>query len=173
MKVIILFICISFGLVTAQNKDQNYIQLNLESCRIPLNDSISLYIIHENLYNNEVDIIIKTENIIIQECRNETINDELISKIKKNENASFKINQFSIKDIDIKDFKNVIPNKVCAIKKPKYITLLVELYSFSYSTVGTTYIDFCFKIDNNGNIVDKRKIESKSSIKINRLNKIF
>lgn len=175
MKTTIIFFYFVLGILNAQNKNQNsdYIQRNIESCRVAINDSTSLYKIHENLYNNSVDIVIKTENIITKECSNETISNELINKMNTTQNPLIKINNFPIEGIKIADFKNLIPNKICAIKKAKYTILMVELYSFSYSTVGNAYIDLCFKLDRNGRVIEKKMVESKSSIKINKLKKVF
>ncbi|WP_316635345.1 hypothetical protein [uncultured Flavobacterium sp.] len=173
MKIKIFFFCLMFGFANGQNQNSQYIQKNIESCRIAINDSVSLYKIHENIYDNIVDIVIKTENIITKECPDETIGKELLNKINTPQNPLIEINKFPIEGISIINFKNLIPNKICAIKKAKYTILMIELYSFSYSTVGSAYIDLCFKIDRNGKVIENKMVESKSSIKINKLKKVF
>ncbi|KUJ62000.1 hypothetical protein AR687_10620 [Flavobacteriaceae bacterium CRH] len=176
MKTTILFFYFLCSVLNAQNKNQkpdDHIQKNIESCRISLNDSESIYKIHENLYNNEIEIILKTENVIDKECINETIGKELLNKINTSQNPIIEINKFPIQCASISDFENLIPNKICAIKKAKYTILMVELYSFSYTTVGSAYIDLCFKVDKNGKVIEKKMVESKSSMRINKLLKVF
>jgi hypothetical protein len=173
MKIAILFFCLIFGSANAQNQNSAYIQKNIKSCRVIINDSVSVFKIHENLYDNIVDVVIKTENIITKECSDKTISEELVAKINNSQNPLIEINKNAIQGISIMDFTNLIPNKICAIKKAKYTTLILQLYSFSYSTVGSTYIDLCFKVDKNGKVIEKKIVESKSSMKINKLKKIF
>lgn len=75
MKKMLLLFCV-FTMVNAQNKKQKsqFIEKNIESCHLPLNDSISIISIHENLYRNDIEIILKTENKITNECVNKEIN---------------------------------------------------------------------------------------------------
>ncbi|PWB22523.1 hypothetical protein [Flavobacterium sp. HTF] len=166
----ILFFFI-LALVNAQKKNSNLIQKKIESCRILINDSVSVYKIHENLKNDCVDIIIKTENSITSKCFNQNITNDIISALNQYQNPVIKLNDRLI-DINITDFKNLIPNKISILRK-KYKILIVELYNFSYSTVGNTYINLCFKIDKNGKVIDKKIIESKLQMKMNSYNKVF
>lgn len=174
MKTILLFFCFVLGIVNGQNKHQNsgYIQKNIESCRIKINDSLSVYKINEILYNNNIDIVIKTENEITDKCINPTIGNALITKLKTSQNVLIKVNKHYVEDFDVTDFKNLIPNKIYAIKKANYNIVIIELYNFSYSTVGSSYVDLCLKVDLKGIVVAKKIIESKSLAKINKC-KIF
>lgn len=175
MKIAIFFFSLFFSVLNAQNKNikLNYIEKNIKSCRIPLNDSLSIYKIQENLYNNDIEIVLKTEDMITAQCLNQIIDKELILKLNTSQNPLIKINKNTIEGLNITDFSNLIPNKISAIKKAKYTILLVELYSFSYSTVGSGYIDLCFKIDTNREVVAKKILESKSSITVNKLKNVF
>ncbi|WP_409416569.1 hypothetical protein [Flavobacterium sp. PS2] len=173
MKIAILFLCSIFGILNAQNKNLSYIQKNIEPCRIPINDSISVYKIQEKIYNNTIEIMIKTENLITQECSNVTIDNQLLIKLNTVQNPFIEINKYIIEDINIKDFKNLIPNKIYGIKKAEYYILVIELYSFSYSTIGSGYIYLCFKIDLRGNVIENKMLELKTPMKMNRYNKIF
>ena len=175
MKIIVLFFCFVLGIVNGQNRHPNsgYIQKNIESCRIPINDSLSVYKIHEILYNNDINMVIKTENVITDKCINQTIGNELITKLNTTQNVLIEVNNHFVEDIDVTDFNNLIPNKIYAIKKAKYYILIIELYNFSYSTVGSNYVDLCLKVDLKGNIVAKRILESKSPVKINTCKNIF
>lgn len=174
MKIIIFFFCI-FSIAGAQNKNQKtqFIQKNIESCRISINDSTSVFKIHENLYRNDIKIIVKTENTITDECMNLTISDKLIAKINNSQNSLIEINKHHINDINISDFKNLIPTKIYSIKKIEYTILVIELYNFSYTTVGSTYIQLCFKINQSGQIIKQKMLESKSSMKKEKLSKII
>ncbi|KQB40456.1 hypothetical protein [Flavobacterium aquidurense] len=173
MKIIILFFCLISGFANGQNQKSTHIQKNIKSCRVIINDSISVFKIHENLYNNIVDVVLKTENIITTECSDKTTSKELVAKINNSQNPLIEINKHAIQGISIMDFTNLIPNKICAIKKAKYTIIILELYNFSYSTVGSAYIDLCFKVDTNGKVIEKKIVKSKSSMKINKLYKIF
>ncbi|WP_337966799.1 hypothetical protein [uncultured Flavobacterium sp.] len=175
MKIQKILFLLIFSIASAQNKSQKsqFIQKNIESCRIPINDSTSVFKIHENLYQNDIDIIIKTENTITNECSNVTISDELIAKINNSQNPLLEINKHLVNDINIADFKNLIPTKIYSIKKTEYTILVIELYNFSYTTVGSTYINLCFKINSGGKIIKKKILESRSSMKIDKLSKII
>lgn len=162
-----------FGFANGQNQKSDYIQKNIESCRISINDSLSIFKIQENLYNNDIEIIVKTENAITKECSTEIIANDLISVLNTSENPLLKINSKTIEGLNIGDFQNLIPNKIYAIKKTKYIILIIELYSFSHSTIGNGYIDLCLKIDEKGEVVGRKMLESKTLIKINRARNIF
>lgn len=170
MKIILFFFCI-ISITNAQNKNQKsqFIEKSIKSCRITINDSISIFKIHENLYSNDIDIIVKTENTITNECVNQQISKELITKINVSQNPLIEINKHHIDDIDITDFNNLIPSKISSMKRDKYTILVIELCNFSYTTVGSGYIDLCFKIDKNGKILKKKVLESKSSMQINKL----
>jgi|GEM_PF-1458167 len=172
---IFLFFIFIFGILNAQNKNQksDYIQKNIEFCRISINDSLSIFKIQENLYNNDIEIIVKTENVITKKCSAEILSNELISILNTSNNPLIKINNKSIEGLNVTDFTNLIPNKIYGIRKPKYSIIKIELYSFSYSTVGNAYINLCFKIDKKGKVVGKKMLESKSSITRDRFNKIF
>ena len=174
-KIAILLFYFTFGVLNAQNKNQklDYIQKNIEPCRISINDSLSIFKIQESLYNNDIKIIVKTENLFSKECNTEIISNELISVLNTSQNPLLKINNKTIERLNIADFKNLIPKKIYAIKKTNYIILIVELYSFSYSTIGNGYIDLFFKIDKKGEVVGRKMLESKTTIKINKARNIF
>lgn len=162
-----------FGFANGQNQKSDYIQKNIESCRISINDSLSIFKIQESLYNNDIEIIVKTENVTTKECSSKIIINDLNRILNTSENPLLKINNKTIEGLNIADFKNLIPKKIYAIKKTNYIILIVELYSFSYSTIGSGYIDLCFKIDNKGKVVGRKMLESKTLIKINKARTIF
>lgn len=111
---IFLFFIFIFGILNAQNKNQksDYIQKNIESCRISINDSLSIFKIQENLYRNDIEIIVKTENVIIKECSAEVVKNELISTLNTSKNPLIKINNKSIEGLNVTDFTNLIPNKI-------------------------------------------------------------
>ncbi|QSW90226.1 hypothetical protein J0383_05250 [Flavobacterium endoglycinae] len=170
MRIILLFLCI-FSIANTQHKNPKtqFIEKSIQSCRIPLNDSTSIINVHENLYGNDVEIILKTENTITNECINKVITPEMITKFKTSQNPIININKHRIDDINIIEFKNLIPNKISSIKKTKYTILAIELYNFSFTTVGSTYIYLSFKIDTKGKVLKTKILESKSSIKIDNL----
>lgn len=51
--------------------------------------------------------------------------------------------------------------------------MIIELFSFSYSTVGSNYIYLCFKLDLKGNVIEDKILELKMPIKVSRYKKIF
>lgn len=175
MKTPIFLLFFIFGILNAQNKNQksDYVQKNIESCRISINDSLNIFKIQENLYSNDIEIIVKTENVITKKCSVEIISNEFLRTLNTSKNPLIKINNKSVEGLNITDFTNLIPNKIYGIRKSKYSIIIVELYSFSYSTVGNAYIDLCFKIDKKGKVSGKKILVSKSSITMNRFNKVF
>lgn len=175
MKTAILSFLFISSIFNGQNKKQIYyqIQKDIESCRIRINDSISVYKINETLFGNNIAIIIETENVITRECVDQISDDKLVYNLNYLKNPSITINKNNIKGVNIKDFKSLIPNKILAIKKASYTTLVVEFYNFSYTTVGNAYINLCFKIDSKGNVNESKIIESKFSLQINKLKKVF
>ncbi|WP_119789275.1 hypothetical protein [Flavobacterium anhuiense] len=170
MRILLVFFCI-FNIANAQNSSQKsqFIERSIKSCRIPVNDSVSIINVHEKLHGNDIEIMLKTENTITNECINNIISNELIDKVNSSQNPIIHINKYRINDINITDFKNLIPNKISSIKKAKYTILAIEIYNFSYTTVGDTYIYFCFKIDMKGRIIKQKTLESKSLVKMNKL----
>lgn len=80
MKIIVLYFCLFFGLANAQNnnKKQDLFQKKIESCRIVINDSVSIFKIQENIQGNDVDIVVKTENEVIEKCLNKNVTDEIL-----------------------------------------------------------------------------------------------
>lgn len=86
MRIVTFFFCLFFNMIIAQNNTFNFIQKEIESCRIPINDSSSIYHIHENLYNNEINLILKTENTITSECNKKSLTKKLIEKLKFSQN---------------------------------------------------------------------------------------
>ncbi|MFB9079005.1 hypothetical protein ACFFLS_10095 [Flavobacterium procerum] len=170
MKILVLFFCIC-SIANAQNKNQKsqFVEKEIQSCRIPIDDSVSLFKIHENLHGNDIAIIIKTENTTTNECSNTTISKNLLAKVKTAQNPLIDINKHPIGGIDLKDFPSLIPNKIASTKKATYTVLAIELYNFSYTTVGSGYIYLCFKIDTKGEIIKQKTLESKSPIKTAKL----
>lgn len=168
---LLLFFFFIFSVTNAQNKNQKaqFIEKNIESCRVPLNDLISVISIHESLNENDIEIILKTENKITNECANKETSYEMLEKVRTSQNPIIHINKHHINDINIADFDNLIPNKISSIKKAKYTILAIEFYNFSYTTVGSTYVYFCFKVNTKGEIISQKILESKSLIKRNKL----
>ncbi|MCV9930835.1 hypothetical protein OIU80_00940 [Flavobacterium sp. LS1R47] len=175
MKIATFFFCFLFGIAYShsQNKTKNFIQKNIESCRIPINDSLSVYHIHEKLYNNDIKLVLKTENVLTKECLNYNIADEHIKKADVFINPIIKINNWAIGDISLTGFTNLIPKRISALKKINYTVIIIELYSFSYSTIGSGYIYLCFKVGTKGNVIENKILELKEEMKTNRYNKIF
>lgn len=175
MKTVIIFLCFLCSVSYSQNKkhDLIFIEKEIETCRIQINDTLSVYDIGYNIYNNEIKIILKTTNTITKKCIDYCISEDIIKKTKINQNLIIEINNHFIKDLNIVDFKNLIPNKIIALKKRKYSILILELYSFSYSTVGSGYIYECFKLDTHGNVTEKKMLEKTLQIKKNQYPKIF
>ncbi|GAA3773706.1 hypothetical protein [Flavobacterium ginsengiterrae] len=171
MMKTLIFLLFIFNIGNAQNKNQKfqYIQKSIESCRIPINDSVSIINIHENLYGNDIEIILKTENTITDECNNKIINKELITKVNTSQNPLIEINKHHIDEINITDYKNLIPNKISSINKTDYTILAIELYNFSYTSVGSVYVYLCFKINMKGKIIKQKILESKSLVKTDKL----
>ena len=172
MRIITFFFCLFFNMIIAQNNAFNFIQKKIESCRIPINDSSSVYHIHENLFNNEINFILKTENTITSECDKPLI-EKLIEKLKFSQNPIVEINNYDVKNIAIGDFANLIPTKIVASKRLNYTSIIIEINSFSYSTVGNGYIYLCFKVDQKGKVIKKKIFDSKLSLKTNRYKTIF
>lgn len=175
MKITTFFFCFFFGIVYSysQNKTQNFIQKNIESCRIPINDSLSVYEIHEKLYNNDIKLVLKTENVLTKECLNYDIADDYVKKTDIFINPIIEINNYTIGNINLTDFTNLIPKRISALKKVNYTVIIIELYSFSYSTIGSGYIYLCFKVGTKGNVIEYKMLELKEKMKANRYNKIF
>lgn len=173
MRVTTIFFCLFFNIVAAQKHTSGFIQKKIESCRIPINDSSSVYYIHENLYNNEINFILKTENIITQECNKNSLTKNLITKLNIKQNLKVEVNNCDVKNIFLKDFTNLIPTKITASKKLNYTSIIIEINSFSYSTIGDGYIYVCLKVDQRGKVIKKKIFESKRSLKTNRYEKIF
>lgn len=137
----------------------------IEPCRISINDSISIFKIHENIKNIDIDILIKTEDVITQKCLNQKNEKEIKKEISVNQNSLIKVNYKTIKNLNISDFKNLIPNKISVIEKRKYKVLIFEAFNFSYSTIGNGYVNLCFKIDKKGSIQATKIIDSKLAMK--------
>lgn len=173
MKIATLFFCLFFNSIIAQNNTTNFIQKEIKSCRIPINDSISVYQIHENIFNNEIIFFLKTENVITTECDKKILTKKLIEKLKFSQNPKIEINNYDVKNITIKDFTNLIPTKITSSKKLKYTSIIIEINSFSYSTIGNGYVYLCFKVDQKGKVIKKKIFESKLSLKTNSYKKIF
>lgn len=167
IKNTLLYFClIILSQVNAQNKNSNLIEKKIESCRISINDSMSIYKIHENFKTDFIDIIIKTENTITPKCDKEVITSDIEKAINNSQNPIVKINGKYVKDLNITDFKNLIPSKISVLQKKKYKILIIEIESFSYSTAGSGYIELYFKIDSKGIVTDKKILESKLPMKI-------
>ncbi len=173
MRIATVFFCLFFNIIVAQNNTFNFIQKELKSCRMPINDSLSVYQIHENLFNNEIIFFLKTENVITSECNKQSLTKKLIEKLNSSQNPIVEINNYNVKNIVIKDFTNLIPTKIVASKKLNYTSIIIEINSFSYSTIANGYIYICFKVDKKGKVIKKKIFESKLSLKANRFKKIF
>ncbi|KQO32759.1 hypothetical protein ASF10_20085 [Flavobacterium sp. Leaf82] len=173
MRIATIFFCLFFNMVIAQNNTSDFIQKKIESCRIPINDSTSVYHIHENMYNNEINFYLKTENVITSECNKKSITKKLTDRLNFSQNPIIEINNYDVKNIVIKDFTNVIPTKIIASKKLNYTSIIIEINSFSYSTIGNGYIYVCLKVDKKGKVIKKKIFESKLPLKTNRYKKIF
>ncbi|OXB11275.1 hypothetical protein B0A81_01720 [Flavobacterium plurextorum] len=173
MRIATFFFCLFFNIIVAQNNTSNFIKKEIESCRIPINDSLSVYYIHENLYNNEIVFFLKTENVIASKCHKQALTKKLIEKLEFSQNVLIEINNYNVKNIVIEDFTNLIPNKIIASKKLNYTSIIIEINSFSYSTIGNGYIYICFKVDQKGKVIKKKIFESKLSLKTNKYKKIF
>ena len=173
MRIVTFFFCLFFNMIIAQNNTFNFIQKEIESCRIPINDSSSIYHIHENLYNNEINLILKTENTITSECNKKSLTKKLIEKLKFSQNPIVEINNHDVKNITIGDSANLIPTKIVASKRLNYTSIIIEINSFSYSTVVNGYIYLCFKVDQKGKVIEKKIFESKLSLRTNKYKKIF
>ncbi len=171
MRIILLLFFFISSITNAQNKTQKsqFIEKNIESCRIPVNDSVSVINIHENLYGNDIEIILKTENTITNECANKVINNEMMTKFNTSQNPIIDINKHHINGINIFDFKNLVLNKISSLKKEKYTIVAIELYNFSFTTIGSTYIYLSIKIDTEGKVLKTKILESKSLIKTDKL----
>lgn len=175
MKIVIIFFCFLCSVSYSQNKkhDLIFIEKEIQTCRIQINDTLSVYDIRYNIYNNEIKIILKTTNTITKKCVDYYISKDIIKKLNINQNLIVEINNNFTKDLNIIDFKNLIPNKIISLKKRKYSILILEIYSFSYSTVGSGYIYECFKVDQKGKVIEKKMFESKLPLKTNRFKKVF
>lgn len=169
MKKYILFFCIVVNISYSQVKkhDLIFIEKEIQECRISINDTLSVYHIKSNLYNNKIKIILKTENTITKECLDYKIAKDDIKKIYLNQNPIIEINNHFITGLNITDFKDLIPNKLIAFQKRNYTMIVLELNSFSYSTVGNCFIYQCFKLDLNGNVIEKKMFEKKFPLKKN------
>jgi len=174
-KILTICFCCLVNFIYSQNKitSYNFTQKKIEPCRTSINDSISVYKVHENFRNLEIDVIIKTENVITDECVNKKIDDEIKNALLVNQNPIFKINKKEIKNLYFSGLQNLVPNKISIIDKKLFKVLIFECFNFSYSTVGKGYINFCFKIDAKGNIIDKKMIESKLPLESRKYRKIF
>ncbi|PUU69237.1 hypothetical protein DBB36_14615, partial [Flavobacterium sp. WLB] len=83
------------------------------------------------------------------------------------------INDHYIDGLTITNFRNLIPNKLIAFKKGNYSIIVLELYSFSYSTVGSCYIYECFKLNKDQNVIEKKMLEKKLPMKKSKYLRIF
>jgi hypothetical protein len=173
MRIVTLFFCLFLNTLISQKNTYDIIQKEIKSCRIVINDSLSVYKIHENLFNNEITFFLKTENVITSECNKNSLTKKLIEKLNFSQNPIIEINNYDIKNIVIKDFTNLIPIKIVALKRLNYTSIIIEINSFSYSTIGNGYIYICFKIDQKGKVIEKKILESKLSLKTNKYKRIF
>lgn len=173
MRMATFFFCFFLNILSAQNDRSGFIQKKIESCRTPINDSTYVYYINENLYNNEIKFILKTENVITSECNKSSLTKKIIDKINFSQNPIVEINNYDIKNIVFKDFTNLIPTKIIALKKLNYVSIIIEVNSFSYSTIGNGYIYICFKVNQKGKVIKKKIFESKLPLKTNMHKNIF
>lgn len=173
MRITTFFFCLFLNTLIAQKNTPDFIQKEIKSCRIAINDSLSVYEIHENLFNNEIIFLLKTENVITSECNKESLPKKLLEKLKFSQNPFVTINNYDVKNITVKDFINLIPIKIVALKRLNYTSVIIEINNFSYSTIGSGYIYLCFKIDQKGKVIEKKILESKLSLKTNKYKKIF
>ncbi|MGN7808717.1 hypothetical protein [Flavobacterium sp. 22076] len=174
-KTLILLFSFFVNLIHSQNKAENYTltQKKIEPCRISINDSVSIFKVHEKLKNIDFDVLIKTENIVTQKCLDQKIGNEIKNAINTNQNTIFKINDKIIKDLRNSNFSNLIPNKISLIEKGNFKVLIFETYNFSYSTVGNGYINFCFKIDSKGKTINQKILESKLPMEVKKYRDFF
>ncbi|PAM91776.1 hypothetical protein B4N84_23390 [Flavobacterium sp. IR1] len=175
MKIIVLYFCLFFGLANAQNsnKKQDLFQKKIESCRIVINDSVSIFKIHENIQGNDVDVVVKTENEVIEKCLNQNVTDEILKATAAFQNPLIKINNHLINGLNIVDYPSLVPQKISVLKRNSNTVLVIELYNVSYSTVGNTYINLGFKIDSKGEVIEKKILESKLPVKFKKYYQIF
>lgn len=173
MRITTFFFCLFLNTLIAQKNTPDFIQKEIKSCRIAINDSLSVYKIHENLFNNQIIFFLKTENVITSECNKQSLPKKLLEKLNFSQNPIIEINNYDIKNIVITDFTNLIPIKIVALKRLNYTSIIIEINSFSYSTIGNGYIYICFKIDQKGKVIEKKILESKLSLKTNKYKKIF
>ncbi|SCY49625.1 hypothetical protein SAMN02927916_2301 [Flavobacterium anhuiense] len=173
MRIATFFFCLFLNTLIAQKNTPDFIQKEIKSCRIAINDSLSVYQIHENLFNNEIIFALKTENVITSECNKKSLTKKLIEKLNFSQNPIVEINNYDVQNIVIKDFTNLIPTKIVATKRLNYTSIIIEINNFSYSTVGTGYLYICFKIDQKGKVIKKKIFESKLSLKTDRFKMIF
>jgi len=146
-KTLILLFSFFVNLIHFQNKAENYTltQKKIEPCRISINDSVSIFKVHEKLKNVDFDVLIKTENVVTQKCVDQKIGNEIKNAINTNQNTVFKINNQIIKDFRNSNFSNLIPNKISLIEKGNFKVLIFEAYNFSYSTIGMDISIFALK----------------------------
>lgn len=173
MRITTFFFCLFLNTLIAQKNTPDFIQKEIKSCRIPINDSLSVYQIHENLFNNEIIFFLKTENVTTSECNKKSLTKKLIEKLNFSQNPIVEINNYDVKNIVLKDFTNLIPTKIVGSKKQNYTSIIIEINSFSYSTIGNGYIYICLKVDKKGKVIKKKILESKLSLKTNSYKKIF
>ena len=85
-KTLILLFSFFVNLIHSQNKTENYAltQKEIEPCRISINDLVSVFKIHENLNNIDFNVIIQTENTVVENCSNQKIGNEIKNVINKN-----------------------------------------------------------------------------------------
>lgn len=176
MKKNILLIFFCFGVIYSQNThtDKKFIEKKIQTCRHQLNDTVSIYNIEDNFYNNKISIIIKTENTITEKCPYYNIaKKEVWDIINTSCNTSVKINDHFIEGINLNDFNNLIPQKLIAFQDNNNSIIILEIYNFSYIDVGGGYIYECFKVNKSGNVTEKKMIEKRTPMRIKDYLKVF
>ncbi|MBZ4033531.1 hypothetical protein K6T82_02050 [Flavobacterium sp. 17A] len=172
-KIIFFFFFLSTLCHSQKNADKIFLKKEIQTCRIPINDTLSVYYLKYKLNNYDIKIFLKTASTITDSCFKSNISKDIIDKVGINHNPIIQINNYSIKDLNIPSFYNLIPEKIILFKNKNYSIIALELYSYSHSTVGNGYINLCFKIDSKGNIIDKKMIESKLPLEARKYRKIF